>query len=165
MPVTKDIVQSYSRPRVVMRRLLDAGPREDRAIAILFAGCLILFASQWPYRAREAHLTEVPLVELISNDLYALLFVMPLLLYGIGALSHIIARAVGGKGGWYGARLALFWSLLASSPLIVLAGLVKGFIGEGLEHTIVGALWAAVFVALWSLNLREAERAPAGADV
>ncbi|MEM1302938.1 MAG: YIP1 family protein, partial [Pseudomonadota bacterium] len=31
MPVTRDIVQSYTRPRKVMRRLLDAGQREDRA--------------------------------------------------------------------------------------------------------------------------------------
>lgn len=160
MPVTTDIVQSYRRPRAVMRRLLAAGQREDRAIAILFAGCVILFVSQWPWRAREAHLTGTELIQLISSDIFALLFLLPLLMYGIGALSHIVARIFGGKGGWYAARLALFWSLLASSPLIVLSGLMKGFLGNGLEYSIVGAVWFAVFVIFWSLNLFEAERMP-----
>lgn len=162
MPVTRDIVQSYTKPRKVMRRLLDAGQREDRAIAILFAGCLIMFVSRWPARAREAHLTETPLVELISNDLFALLFLLPLVMYGLGALTHILAMPFKPKGGWYNARLALFWSLLASSPFLVLSGLVAGFLGEGLQNTIVGAIWFVIFIVLWSLNFREAERAPAG---
>ncbi|MEC7668511.1 MAG: YIP1 family protein, partial [Pseudomonadota bacterium] len=32
MPVTTDIVASYRRPAQVMRRLLSAGTREDRAL-------------------------------------------------------------------------------------------------------------------------------------
>ena len=54
-----------------------------------------------------------------------------------------------GKGSAYGARLALFWALLASSPLILLHGLTAGFIGPGLELQIVGLLWCVIFFWFW----------------
>jgi len=65
---------------------------------------------------------------------------------------------VGGKGTWFGARLALFWSLLASTPLILLHGLVAGFIGDGPVQMAVGLLWLAVFLWFWLSCLRRAER-------
>ena len=35
---------------------------------------------------------------------------------------------MGGQGSAYGARLAVFWALLSSAPLVLLNGLVAGFI-------------------------------------
>ena len=46
-------------------------------------------------------------------------------LYLVAGLSHLIARLVGGRGDWYRARMALFWSLLASTPLILLNDLIE----------------------------------------
>ena len=46
-------------------------------------------------------------------------------------------------------RLALFWALLAASPLMLLHGLVRGFIGESTPQMIVGALWFVVFMWFW----------------
>ncbi|MEM6727226.1 MAG: YIP1 family protein [Pseudomonadota bacterium] len=158
MPVTSDIVQSYRRPRTVMRRLLDAGQREDRGIAILAGGCLMLFVASWPRLARQAEESGDDLAMLLAYSLFGTLFIMPLLFYGIAALSHLIVRPFGGQGTWYGARLALFWSLLATSPLVLLWGLVQGFIGAGLQASLVGALWLFTFLFFWSVNLREAER-------
>ncbi len=157
MAVTTDMVRAHKQPRQVMRKLLDMGQREDRALAMLMAACFVMFISQWPWRAREAHETGGSLTDLIQNDLFALIFVLPLIAYGFAALTHMIARIFGGRGGWYGARLALFWSLLASTPLLVLAGLVKGFIGPGPENTLVGALWFAIFLWIWISSLWEAE--------
>ena len=99
------------------------------------------------------------LTGLMANTLFACLFFLPLIFYGIAAISHMIARLFGGKGTWYGARLALFWSFLAASPLMLLNGLVAGFVGEGLELQIVGLLWLVVFAAFWLINLRVAESA------
>ncbi|MEM6896738.1 MAG: YIP1 family protein [Pseudomonadota bacterium] len=159
MPVTSDIFQSYRRPRTVMRRLLDAGQREDRAIAILFGGCIMFFVASWPRLARQAELTGEDLAQLLAYAAFGTLFILPLLFYGLAALGHILMKPFGGKGDWYGARLALFWSLLATSPLLLLWGLTQGFIGAGLQSSIVGVLWFAVFLIFWSVNLREAERA------
>ncbi|MGB1235519.1 MAG: YIP1 family protein [Planktomarina sp.] len=157
MAVTVDIVRAHTRPRTVMAKLLTMGQREDRILAMLMGACFVMFAAQWPYRARQAHLNGSNLTDLLQTDMFGLIFVLPLLAYGIAALSHVFAKILRGKGDWFGARLALFWAMLASAPLLVLSGLVKGFIGLGIENTIVGGLWFAVFMWIWISSLIEAE--------
>lgn len=157
MPVTTDIVATYRGPRRVVRRLLGMGLREDRALAILIAGCAVVFVAQWPRLAREAHLTGQELNPLLGGALLAWIFLAPLMLYALALLSHGLARLVGGRGTAYGARLALFWAFLAASPLILLHGLVAGFIGPGPGLQAVGVIWLAVFGWFWTAGLREAE--------
>lgn len=162
MAVTSDIAATYRRgPAAVVRRLLDMGPNEGRALAILIAACLVVFVSQWPPLARQAHFEGRDVQPLLGGALMAWLFVAPLLLYGLAALSHVTARVLGGRGGWFGARLALFWALMASSPLILLHGLVKGFLGEGPGLQFVGFIWFLTFTWFWIAGLREAEKGPA----
>ncbi|WP_281967741.1 YIP1 family protein [Roseovarius nanhaiticus] len=157
MAVTRDIAATYRGPRAVMRRLLAMGENEGRALAILMAGCVVMFIAQWPRLAREAYLTEQELNPLLGGALLAWAFIAPLILYAIALLSHWIAKAFRARGTGFGARLALFWALLASSPLVLLHGLVAGFIGPGPGLTAVGAIWLAVFATFWGLGLREAE--------
>ena len=84
-------------------------------------------------------------------------FVWYAVLQSLAMVTHLIARALGGKGTGYGARMALFWSFLAASPLILLHGLVAGFVGPGPQLQIVGVIWVLVFGWFWVMNLREAE--------
>ncbi|MEQ9258065.1 MAG: YIP1 family protein [Roseovarius sp.] len=156
MPVTNDIVASYRRPRAVMRRLLSMGENEGRALAILMAGCVVTFMGQWPRLAREAHLEGGELQMKMGGALLAWVFIAPLAFYLIAFLSHLVSRAMGGQGSGFGARLALFWAFLAASPLLLLFGLVAGFVGAGPGLNGVGALWCAVFFWFWLSNLREA---------
>jgi hypothetical protein len=158
MAVTRDIVEAHLRPRRVMARLLRMGQREDRVLAMLMGGCIILFVSQWPYRARQAHVTGETLTDYIQHDAVGLIFVLPLLAYGVAALLRLISRIFGAKADYYSARLAMFWALLASSPALVLAGMVKGFIGLGAANSIVGALWLLVFLWVLGNSLIEAEQ-------
>ena len=158
MAVTRDIVEAHLRPRQVMARLLRMGQREDRVLAMLMGGCIILFMSQWPYRARQAHFTGETLTDYIQHDAVGLIFVLPLLAYGVAALLRLISRIFGAKADYYSARLAMFWALLASSPALVLAGMVKGFIGLGVANSIVGALWLLVFLWVLGNSLIEAEQ-------
>lgn len=158
MPVTTDIVRSYRRPGAVMRQHLAAGHREDRAIAILMGACALIFVAQWPRLQREATLNPdaPPLDAQLGGALMGWLFIAPLLAYGLGAAAHLVARLFGGnKGTWYTARLGLFWTMLATAPLLLLHGLVAGFIGPGLELTIVGAVFMTAFFAIWFAVLRE----------
>lgn len=158
MPVTRDIAASYRGPARVMRHLLDMGQREDRALAFVMAFCVIAFVAQLPALARRAHLEQADLNMLMGGALLGSVFLLPLLFYVIALLSHWIARVLGGQGSAYGARLALFWSLLASTPLVLLNGLVAGFIGPGPALSLVGLIWVAVFAWFWLTNLREAQR-------
>jgi hypothetical protein len=159
MPVTSDITATYRGPGRVMQRLLSMGQREDRALIILMAACVIVFVAQMPRLSRQAHLTGQELNMLLGGSLFAWVFIAPLLLYALAGFSHLAARLFGGQGSFYGARLALFWSLLASTPVLLLHGLIAGFIGTGPGLQAVGLLWLAVFAWFWGASLLQAERA------
>ena len=170
MPVVPDILATWRRPRAVIARKLADGVREDRAIATLMGACGLIFVAQWPGLAREAHLTriaaeaagtaldQVPSLQaLMGARLLAIVFIAPLVFYLLAAVSHLVARAFGGRGSGFGARLALFWALFCTTPVMLLQGLVGGFIGAGVSATVVGLLVLAVFVYLWITMLIEAE--------
>ncbi|QDY69221.1 YIP1 family protein [Qingshengfaniella alkalisoli] len=158
MSVTRDIVASYRAPRRVMRRLLAAGQREDRALVTLLLACGLIFVAQLPRLSREATLNpDVPFDARVGAALLAWGVFMPLICYGIAAISHLVARALGGKGSWFTARIALFWSMLVATPVWLLHGLTAGFIGPGPELTFVGLVLAAVFCIVWLASLIEGE--------
>lgn len=159
MPVTTDIVATYRGPGRVVRRLLDMGPREDRALAFVMAFCVIGFIAQMPSLARKAHLEGSELNMLMGGALMGSVFILPLIFYLVAWISYLAARVFGGKGTSYGARLALFWALLASAPLVLLNGLVAGFIGPGPTQSLIGLLWVAIFVWFWFSGLRQTQRA------
>ncbi len=171
MPVVPDIMASWRRPRAVLARKLAEGPREDRAIATLMGACALIFVAQWPGLAREAHLARVAaemtgtpldqvpsLQALMGSRLFALIFLAPLVFYVLAALSHLVARLLGGKGTGFGARMALFWALLCTTPAMLLQGLVAGFIGAGTAATVVGLGVFGAFLYLWINMLIEAEK-------
>ena len=164
MAVTTDIIAAWRAPRAVMRTRLAGGPREDRAIAYLLIFCLLVFVAQWPRLVRLSAGFDLPpgaevpdLTRLMTYELFAWLMVWPLAFYAIAALSHLVARLFGGRGTFSSARMALFWSLLASVPLLLLYGLMAGFLGPVAGTQLVGALWVVGFLYLWLQSLREAE--------
>jgi hypothetical protein len=159
MAITSDITATWRAPRAMIRQMLDAGADEGRAVAILMGALALIFVAQTPRLAREAHLDpSVAMDARMGVTLFALVFMAPLIFYGIAAISHLAARAFGGRGGWYGARLSLFWALLCTVPLMLLQGLVAGLIGPGPAGTVVGVLVAVAFVWLWINMLIEVER-------
>ncbi|MBM7067533.1 YIP1 family protein [Actibacterium sp. 188UL27-1] len=159
MAVTTEILRTYRAPRAVMRRLLSDGPREDRAIAFVMAACFVIFIGQWPLASRLAfEEPDIPLQARLSSALLVWVFAMPIFFYGLAGLSHLIAKVVGGQGSYYRARVALFWTLLVISPLMLLRGLVAGFIGAGPELTATDIAVTLAFFTLWFISLSEAER-------
>lgn len=162
MSVSRDIAATWVRPRRVMRRLLAQGRREDRALVYLLLACGIIFVAQWPAISREVALNPdgAPLQARLAITFFAWLMIWPLAFYGLGSLTHLIARPLGGRGSFYSARLALFWALLASTPAWLFYGLVNGFIGPGPAQTLVGAGLLLAFLSIWGICLREAESQP-----
>lgn len=157
MSATDDILRSYRAPRAVMRSLLARGRSEPWALSILLAALAVIFVAQWPRLSRIAHLDpDQPLTGLMLGTGLAALAALPAF-YLLAGASHVIARALGGRGSFYGARLALFWALLAASPLMLLQGLVAGFIGAGAQLTFVSAAVGLVFAVIWLAALRVAE--------
>ena len=163
MAVTTDIMRTWRSPRVVMRELLAHGQREDRAIAYVMIACLILYVAQWP------RLKRIEQFELLGPDgasdfqmnagiaFFAMVIVWPLGLYILAALTHLMAKIFKAKGTHYRARLALFWSFLATTPVGLLHGLTVGLIGQGPAAHLVGLIWGAAFFVIWSQCFRVAE--------
>ena len=158
MSVTRDIPRSWVSPRVVMAEHMARGLSEDRAFVFLVIGCLVVFVAQLPRLSREAFLTDGDFMLTMGGTLMAWVFIAPLLFYGIAAISHVVARVFGGHGTWLGARVALFWTLLAISPAMLLHGLTAGFVGPGPALSLVGLVVLAGFVWIWINSLRVAER-------
>lgn len=159
MALSSDIVATYRAPRRVMRRLLALGEQEGRALMFLMLACALIFVGQWPRLRREAFLDDsIAFDARVGGALLAWVFIMPLALYTLAQISHWLAKMLGGHGSAYGARLALFWALLAASPLWLFHGLVAGLIGGGPGLTLAGAVALAVFLLFWALTFYEAQQ-------
>ena len=158
MAVTQDILASYRRPGEVVLRRSAGEPREDRALIIVMVACILIFVAQWPRLSREAFLTGQEFDILVGGALMGWLFLMPLFLYGLAGLSHLMAKLMGGQASWFEARIALFWALLAASPLWLLWGLVAGFIGPGIALNLVGVIALGAFLTIWIVGLLAVER-------
>lgn len=159
MSLVPDIVESWRHPRLVVRRHLARPRSEAFAFTFLFVFLLVAFVAQWPQAARASYLQpEVPMSQRLLAAGLGLMATIPLW-YGLAALSRLAARAFGGQGDWYGARVALFWALAAVSPAMLLQGLTSGLLGPGTQAGLVGGLVALAFLILWLVMLHEEERA------
>jgi hypothetical protein len=158
MSVTADIRASYRGPGRVVARLLGQGRREGFALNILLFACIVVFIAQAPYQSREAHFNpDVPLMARMYWSAFLWIFLVPLFLYAFAALVHGLARLAGRNLTGYGIRLSLFWALLASSPVILLLGLIAAFIGPGPGLQLVGMIWLVNVLWFWIAGMRAAE--------
>ncbi|WP_151719609.1 YIP1 family protein [Gemmobacter serpentinus] len=158
MSVTSDIIESWRRPRNVVRRHLARGKSEAFAFSLLFVFLLIAFIAQYPAAMQVARLDpEIPLPPQLLGRALGLLAMIPAF-YLLAAASRLIGMAAGGRGSWYGARIALFWALVAVSPLVLLIGLVTAMIGPGPQLTVTGIVAFAGFLFQWVMGLMVVEQ-------
>lgn len=159
MAVTGDILASWTRPRMVMRRMLDMGVREDRALIFLMGASLLIGVAQWPALSRLAYLDpSIPIDARIQEALLAWLFMAPLFFYALALALFVILRLFQPAISGYSVRLALFWTLLATTPASLLFGLARGFLGQSPGTTLSGAVLAAGFLWILIQSLREAAK-------
>lgn len=157
MAITSDIIESWRRPRVVVRRHMSRGRSEPFAFSVLLTALILLYVSLTPFLAREAFLhPEQPLPQRLFGAALAIAATFPVW-YLLAALGHLVARLLGGKGSFYGGRIALFWALVAASPAILCVGMVQGLSGLGMAANIAGMAAAVVFLGFWGIMLREVE--------
>ena len=152
MSVTLDIVRSWKGPAAVVARQLSGPRREDRAFAILMAGCLLVFVGALPRLARDAALSGEGFLQDATYAFFGWMVVWPLVFYLIAAVMALLVRGLS----LYGSRVALFWALLASSPAALLYGLAVGLAGPGPGATAAGLIWPTAFGWFWIAGLRVA---------
>ena len=187
MPVTTDIAASYWRPGRVFAQKLAAGVDDRLAFAYLALGSVLGFVSQLPRLRREASqsnpdfeaairaeagdvrpiesvgvpadMVEAKFEALMASALMGWIFILPLILYALAGLSTLFAKMLGGRLTGLHARFALFWAFLVATPLLLLQGLVAGFVGPGPALDGVGLIWLVCLVLFWGTNMRAAARA------
>ena len=130
-----------------MKRYLEDGIREEQTLffAILFG--LLSFLSLLPALAKHAFLTNESLSALAAAQFISSVFMMPLLMYGIAAVSHLILKYFGGQGDYIGARRALFWAALVTTPAILLTSIAEAYFSE--ISTILSVITTMIFVWQW----------------
>lgn len=148
MPVTRDILQTYRRPRQVVRRLYDMGTREDLAIIWLMVGCLLAAVAGMPGAQRDVVLNGGDIQQRILYLLFSSILVLPLCFYLLSGIAFGITRLFRPAATGYGARVALFWGWLALTPLMLFYGLLVGLNGPDHSGTVL-VQWVGIAVALW----------------
>ena len=146
------MLQSWVAPRRVVRGLSDM--TEGSRLAVLMAAMLVFLIAQAPENARLAQLDPlVPFQARMGGALLAVLFLMPLLAYGLAALVSALSRLSPWQLRPEDSRLALFWALLAVAPAMLLAGLVSGLVGQGPALTLIRAISGIGFVMIWGAGI------------
>ena len=149
MSVIRNIYDSYRRPETVYQSFVTDHFEEKTALGFLAGGCLLAFISRWPTAARDAHLSDQALDMLLGAALFAWIFIAPLLFYSLAGVLTLVLFIGGLRDIGLPLRLSLFWSFLAAAPLMLIYGLVSGFLGQGVLTNLIGVLWLGVF--MWFL--------------
>lgn len=146
------IVQSWRAPKTVFASL--RGMPDRALIVVLMVAMLIFLIAQAPGHARAAQLDPlVPLSARMAGALFAVMFIMPLVFYLLASIMvgglRLLRRRITPEN----SRLALFWSLLAISPAMLLAGLVAGLLGQGIALILCQTLAGLGFLYIWVAGL------------
>ena len=135
-----------------------AGASEKENLAYLVGGCVISFIAQWPAQSRQAFINQQPVDELMGAILLSNLFLLPLIFYLVSAIVFIFAKIFKSNILGVELRLIIFWSYLATSPILLLVGLVEGFFGKSNQYYLVAGFWLSVFLVFVYLGFRGRSR-------
>ncbi|MEP1765968.1 MAG: YIP1 family protein [Sulfitobacter sp.] len=158
MALTQDILATYKGPGRVVSRFLAQGRNEVRVLLfVLIAGALMFIAAS-PYQARAAELSEdVPFLARMYWSAFFYIMIMPMLLYAFAMIILGVAKIARRQVTGYEIRFTLVWALLAASPVMLIMGLVAGFVGPSVALQLIGFVWIAVFGWFWSAGLLSAD--------
>jgi hypothetical protein len=88
--------------------------------------------------------------------LFGWFFLAPLMFYILALLVKWGWGVFGPSLSAYSVRVVLFWAFLAAAPLMLLHGLISGFLGQTWIKEAVGFVWFAVFIWFLAAGLRAA---------
>lgn len=154
MSLIRNIARSYRAPGKVVAGLDGQGLREPQLLFFLTLACGLIFVAQWPGLSRAATLEpSVTLEQRMGGALFAVMFVLPLLLYVLAGAIQLVMRPLAGPVAGLRVRLALFWSLLCVTPLMLLQGGLAGFLGQNIALQLFGFVIAGAFLYILGAGL------------
>ena len=109
--------------------------KESQLLPLLYFTCLMLLLSQLIEVTGQVQ--EDPYLSVITAVVVSYLFFLPIFMYLLAFILHLILKMFGSVSSGFQTRLALFWSLSVSTLVILVASIAKIFTTGAIELVLV----------------------------
>jgi hypothetical protein len=165
MSLVGNLARTWRRPAQVVRELDDQGLREPQLLFFALLACGLIYVAQWPGLSRAAAIDpSVSFEQRMGGALFAVMFLLPLVLYGLAGVVQVMLRLFAAPVHGLRVRLALFWALLSVTPLMLLQGGLSAFLGAGPFVTLFGFVVLGCFLYILGAGLWTVVRLTQGSE-
>ena len=129
------IISAFSDLDASIDQQFELRDKESQLLPLLYFTCLMLLLSQLIEVTSQVQ--EDPYLSVITAVVVSYLFFLPIFMYLLGFILHLILKMFGSVSSSFQIRLALFWSLTVSTLIILVVSITKIFISGTIELVIV----------------------------
>ena len=129
------IISAFSDLDASIDQQFELRDKESQLLPLLYFTCLMLLMSQLIEVTSQVQ--EDPYLSVITAVVVSYLFFLPIFVYLLGFILHLILKMFGSVSSGFQTRLALFWSLSVSTLVILVVSISKIFISGTIELVIV----------------------------
>ena len=109
--------------------------KESQLLPLIYFTCFILLLSQLIQVTSKVQ--EAPYLSVITAVVVSYLFFLPIFMYVLSFILHLVLKIFGAMSSSFQTRLALFWSLSLSTIIILFASIIKVFTSGSIELALV----------------------------
>ena len=129
------IISAFSDLDASIDQQFELRDKESQLLPLLYFACLMLLLSQLIEVTGQVQ--EDPYLSVITAVVVSYLFFLPIFMYLLGFILHLILKMFGSVSSGFQTRLALFWSLSVSTLVILVASIAKIFTTGAIELVLV----------------------------
>ena len=129
------IISAFSDLDASIDQQFELRDKESQLLPLLYFTCLMLLLSQLIEVTSQVQ--EDPYLSVITAVVVSYLFFLPIFMYLLGFILHLILKMFGSISSGFQTRLALFWSLSVSTLVILVASIAKIFTTGAIELVLV----------------------------
>ena len=129
------ILSSFSDLDASIDQQIELRNKESQLLPLLYFTCLMLLLSQLIEVTSQVQ--EDPYLSVITAVVVSYLFFLPIFMYILGFIIHLILKMFGSVSSGFQTRLALFWALSVSASVILVASIAKIFTNGAIELVLV----------------------------
>ena len=129
------IISAFSDLDASIDQQFELRDKESQLLPLLYFTCLMLLLSQLIEVTSQVQ--KDPYLSVITAVVVSYLFFLPIFMYLLGLILHLILKMFGSVSSGFQTRLALFWSLSVSTLVILVASIAKIFTTGAIELVLV----------------------------
>ena len=129
------IISAFSDLDASIDQQFELRDKESQLLPLLYFTCLMLLLSQLIEVTSQVQ--KDPYLSVITAVVVSYLFFLPIFMYLLGFILHLILKMFGSVSSGFQTRLALFWSLSVSTLVILVASIAKIFTTGAIELALV----------------------------